>query len=141
LPPELEKDRISVSPEKLHDLLYYATLYIGEGATTASECAVLGTHAIYANTLGAGTLHEQEERYGLMYVCSDRENMDHEVTGKAIELLEDPDLWSKGKTKRERLVRDKIDVTAFMVWFVENYPESREEMNRDPKSQDRFAEV
>jgi len=139
LPEELEPYRIRVSPEKLHDLLYYATLYIGEGATTASEAAVLGTHAIYVNTLGAGTLHEQEETYELVYNFSNPENMDDDVINKAMELLEDPETRRKGKTKRERLVQDKIDVTAFMIWFVENYPRSREEMEKDPECQDRFA--
>tara|TARA_B100000315_G_C14584869_1_gene592441 strand:+ start:2797 stop:2976 length:180 start_codon:yes stop_codon:yes gene_type:complete len=50
----------------MHDVLYYATLYIGEGATMASECAMLVTHAIYVNSLTAGTLEKQEE-YGLIY--------------------------------------------------------------------------
>jgi phenylacetate-CoA ligase len=27
-------------------------------------------------------------------------------------------------SKREKLLEDKIDVTAFMVWFIENYPKS-----------------
>ncbi|WP_225420004.1 DUF354 domain-containing protein [Methanohalophilus profundi] len=67
LGPEFEKYKIKVSPEKLHDMLYYATLYIGEGATTASECAILGTHAIYVNTLRLGYTDEQEEKYGLVY--------------------------------------------------------------------------
>jgi predicted glycosyltransferase len=35
LPEELQAYQIRVSPEKLHDLLYYATLYVGEGGTTA----------------------------------------------------------------------------------------------------------
>ena len=60
LPEELEQYRLPVSPEKLHDVLFYSSLYIGEGATTASECAMLGTPAIYVNSLSAGTLEEQE---------------------------------------------------------------------------------
>jgi predicted glycosyltransferase len=32
LPKELEKYKIKVSPEKLHDLLYYASLYIGKAS-------------------------------------------------------------------------------------------------------------
>jgi len=39
-------------------------------------------------------------------------------------LLQDPDLKKKGREKRARLVSDKIDVTAFMAWFIENYPRS-----------------
>jgi len=26
--------------------------------------------------------------------------------------------------KRKRMLSDKIDVTAFMIWFIEKYPES-----------------
>jgi uncharacterized protein len=120
LPKELEKYRIKVSPEKLHDLLYYATLYIGEGATVASECAILGTHAIYINTLRLGYCDEEEERYKLVFNFSNPESMEKEAFEKAIELLERPSLRQEGKTKREKLLADKIDVTRFMVDFVEN---------------------
>jgi hypothetical protein len=30
------------------------------------------------------------------------------------------------------MLSDKIDVTAFMVWFVENYPESVKIMKENP---------
>ncbi|MCQ1539537.1 DUF354 domain-containing protein [Methanocalculus taiwanensis] len=135
LPTELEEYRMRVSPEKLHDLLYYATLYVGEGSTTASECAVLGTHAIYVNTLRLGYINEEEEKYKLVYTFSDPFTMEEGVLEKAQELLRDPDLQAKGKVKRERLLADKIDVTAFMVWFVENYPESATEMRKNSRVQ------
>jgi len=32
----------------------------------------------------------------------------------------------------------KIDPTAFMVWFIENYPESFRIMKEDPGYQERF---
>ena len=43
---------------------------------------------------------------------------------KGIELLQQPNLKKEWKDKRERMLADKIDVTAFLVWFVENYPGS-----------------
>jgi hypothetical protein len=121
---ELEKYKIKVSPEKLHDLLYYATLYIGEGATTASECAVLGTHAIYTNTLRLGYTDEEEDKYNLVYNFSDKNTMEKHTFDKALELLDNKDLKNEGKKKREILLKDKIDVTAFMIKLIENYPES-----------------
>lgn len=121
LGPEFEKYKIKVSPEKLHDLLYYATLYIGEGATTASECAILGTHAIYVNTLRLGYTDEEEYVYDLVYNFSDPDTMEKESFNKAIELLKRPNLREEGKAKGEKLLDDKIDVTKFMVEFVENY--------------------
>jgi len=118
LDPELDQYKIKVSPEKLHDLLYYATLYIGEGATTASECAILGTHAIYVNTLRLGYMDEEEEKYGLVYNCTNPKSMEKKAFEKAIELLKNPNLKQEGKTKREKLLADKIDVTKFMVDLV-----------------------
>ncbi|WP_048045394.1 DUF354 domain-containing protein [Methanosarcina mazei] len=120
LGPELDKYKIRVSPEKLHDLLYYATLYIGEGATTASECAVLGTHAVYVNTLRTGYTNEEESKYGLVFNFSEGQNMEEEAFRKALDLLKNQDLKSEGRKKREKLLNDKIDVTGFMVKEMEN---------------------
>jgi len=115
---DLDKYRITVAPEKLHDLLYYATLYIGEGATTASECAVLGTPAIYVNTLRLGYLDEQESKYGLVYCYSDPHQNQDEILAKAVELLQQDDIKQQWRLKRDKLLADKIDVTRFMVDLV-----------------------
>jgi hypothetical protein len=121
LTEEFEPYRISVSPEKMHDLLYYATLLYGESATMASECAVLGTHSIFCDFAGRGYTDEEEEKYGLVYNFKlDEENQKKSVD-KAIELLNDSELKEKGRQKRELLLKDKIDVTDFMVNFIENY--------------------
>ncbi|KAF5432073.1 hypothetical protein C5S35_17585, partial [Candidatus Methanophagaceae archaeon] len=132
LDDRLEKYKIKVSPEKLHDLLFYASLYVGEGATTASECAVLGTHAIFVNTLRLGYTDEEEEKYQLVYNFADKETMEKEAFDKALELLENNDLKQEGKNKRERLLEDKIDVTAFMCEFVEHYPDSFDKQKEKP---------
>jgi len=112
--------QIKVSPEKMHDLLYYASLYVGEGATMASEAAVLGTHAVYVNTLRLGYTDEEEEKYNLVYNFSDEKTMEKEAFDKALELLENNNLKKDGKGKREKLLADKIDVTEFMVEIIEN---------------------
>ena len=133
LPEELEKYRLPVSPEKLHDVLFYSTLYIGEGATTASECAMLGTPAIYVNSLSAGTLEEQE-RLDLLFSFRNSEG----VLEKAIEILNTPEFKAENRHRRDNMLKCTIDVTAFMVWFVENYPDSFKVMKDNPDYQDRF---
>jgi len=122
LSKRLEKYRITIPPEKIHDLLYYAKMYIGEGATMASEAAVLGTPAIYVNTLRLGYLDEQEEKYGLVYNFSDPKTAQEEAFRKAVELLEDKNLRRRWQKKRERLLNEKIDVAKFMTELIENYP-------------------
>jgi len=126
LKKDFEKYKIKVPPEKMHDLLYYATMYIGEGATMASESAILGTPAIYVNTLRLGCLDEKEKRYGLVYNFSNSKTAQKDALAKAVELLEDGNQKSKWQRKREKLLSEKIDVTKFMTDFIENHPESFE---------------
>ena len=132
LPEEFEKYRICVSPEKMHDLLYYATLLYGESSTMASECAVLGTHAIFCDFAGRGYTDEEERDYDLVYNFKLDESSQERSIEKAVELLQDPALKEKGREKQKRLLNDKIDVTAFMVWFIENYPQSVVVMKNNP---------
>ena len=134
LPEELQPYQIRVSPEKLHDLLYYATLYVGDGGTTASEAAVLGTPAIFISTLYCG-YQLDEEKYGLLYLFSDPVSGVKNGLRKAVALLNDPNLKENAYLNRLKLLEDKIDVTEFMVWFVENYPESCHQIKADPEKQ------
>jgi predicted glycosyltransferase len=67
LPEDLQSYRIDIPPERMHDALAYASLLYGESATMASECAVLGTPAIYLDNQGRGYTDEQEKKYGLVF--------------------------------------------------------------------------
>ena len=134
LPDELKKHQIKIPPERMHDALAFATLFVGEGATIASECAMLGTPAIYVNSLTAGTIEEQE-RYGLLYSFRNSNG----VLEKALELINTHELEQEWQKRRQKMLSDKIDVTAFMVWFIENYPESVRIMKENPvETQKRF---
>jgi len=106
--------------DDFQSLLYYASLYIGEGATAACEAGVLGTPWIFVSTTSRGYLDDQQNNYGLGYVISDPKL----AMEKAFEILERNDLKMKWQKKREKLLSEKIDVTKFMTWFIESYPES-----------------
>lgn len=51
LPLEFERYRIKSSPEKIHSLLFYAQVYVGDSQSMANEAGMLGTPAIRCNTL------------------------------------------------------------------------------------------
>ncbi|MCX6250400.1 MAG: DUF354 domain-containing protein [Bacteroidetes bacterium] len=133
LPELLLPYKVTVSPEKIHHVLAFSSLFIGEGATMASECAMLGIPAIYVNSLTAGTLEEQE-KYGLIFGFRNTLG----VIEKANELLSRPNLASEFQEKRMKMLKDKIDVTAFLIWFLENYPQSIRIMKENPAFQERF---
>ncbi len=124
LPPSLEKNRISVPPEKIHDFMYYANLFIGESSSMACESAVLGTPSIYLSTSRRGYIDEMESSYGLVYNYSDPETGQSDAFKKAIEILEDSNSKLKWQQKRERMLNDKIDVTKFITELVDGYPDS-----------------
>lgn len=124
LPSELEKYRIKILPERIHHLIYYADLFIGESAPMSTESAILGTPAIFVSTSRRGYTDELESKYDLLYTLSDPRNAQEKSLEMAIELLKDKDAKKKWQKKRENLINKKIDVTKFMTEFIENYPES-----------------
>lgn len=116
LPDALEPYQIHVSPKHIHDLLYYASMYVGEGATMATEAAILGTPSIYINPLGSGNLDEIIHKYELIY--------HYPSGGLALEaisaLARKADLKEAHKLRRRKMLEEKIDVTGWMVNFVES---------------------
>jgi len=119
LPLDMASYRINIPPERMHDALSYAELYYGESATMASECAVLGTPAVYLDNVGRGYTDEQERVYGAVfnYTCSPGDYKKSVLTG--VELLTDDTAKAAWRDKRNRIIRDKIDVTRFVADAVE----------------------
>jgi len=124
LDDNLEKYKINVSIEKIHDLLYYAKLFVGESQTMTTEAGVLGTPAIRCNNwVGVndmGNFIDLEFNYNLIYNFTDKRS----ALDKAIELLNNPQLKNEWALKRERLLKECVDLTSLMIWFIENYPQS-----------------
>ena len=121
LPTELRDLVLQVPLHRIHDLLFYATLYLGEGATMASEAGVLGTPWIFVSEASRGYLDDQQKRYGLGF----RETSADAALDRAETLLADPKSKESWGLKRRTLLREKIDVTNFIVNFLEGWPESR----------------
>ena len=125
---KLESYKVNIPPDKLHSLLFYAQLYIGEGGTMAVESAVLGTPAIHiestfsgrASGYLSGNFTELQKKYNLLFMFPDQKD----ALGKAIEILEDKKSKKKWREKSKKLLKDKIDVTNWMTEFVDKYPDS-----------------
>ncbi|MFN8258898.1 MAG: DUF354 domain-containing protein [Bacteroidales bacterium] len=133
LPQSLTQYRIKISPEKIHDALAFAELFVGEGLTMASECAVIGTPAILINTMKAATIDEQQG-YGLLFQITKQE----QILSKLKQLLGDTSLKSNWAEKRNKLLSEKIDITAFTLWFVKNFPSSIKILKEDQSFQEKF---
>jgi hypothetical protein len=101
---------LMLSSDKFHSFMAFASLYIGEGASMASEAAILGVPSIYVSTTTRGYLEELENKYELCYTIIDKQ----EALCKALSLLESnrKSEWSK---KRTKMLSEKIDVVDFIV--------------------------
>jgi len=124
LPDEFEEYGIRLPPERIHSLMYYAQVLIGDSQTMTTEAAILGVPAIRCNSwVGPNDMSnfvELEQEYDLIYSFRKPD----EAIQKALELLQQSDLKDSWARKRDRLLVDKVNVTQLMVDFVENYPES-----------------
>lgn len=139
---DFEKYKITFSPEKLHSALYYASLYLGDGGTTAVESALLGTPAVHVEAFKSksgkvmdatyihGNFDELVNKYGVLYTFADP----NKAINKALDILQDKNAKKELERRKEHILKEKIDVTAFMTDFIENYPESfHEYMNSKEK--------
>ena len=140
LPADLEPYRIQIPIERMHDVQAAAALFVGESATMASESVCLGTPAIYIDEVGRGYTDE-EAREGLLWMfrpvsnrAALKENEPIWISGGVEECIDKAEEIASAAFDREAYaqrhkawLQTKIDCTAFLTWFIENYPKSVEE--------------
>jgi uncharacterized protein len=122
LAPDLADLAVRGPVEQIHHLIAHARLVLGESATMSSEAAVLGVPAVFIATTGRGYTDDQERRYGLVrHFTEDQYDM---ALSAVDEILAEPALtWL---TARQRLLDEKIDVTAWMIdYFETSFAEQR----------------
>ena len=130
LPDDLKKYAYKTHPALMHDVLNGASLIVSESLTMAAEAAFLGTPSVCISTALAGTLDE-EVRLGLIELFRTSDG----IIQRSLEIVKDPQYKEKFKAKSKEIIKNKIDVTAFMVWFIENYSESFDIMKKNPNYQ------
>lgn len=137
LEPLFEEYRIQLDPLDIHHALFYADLYIGDSQTMAAEAAVLGTPSIRFNDfVGRISYLDELEQYGLTYGIESA--YPERLYAKITELLRTTDRKERWVQRRTAMLRDKIDLAAFMVWFIENYPQSAQKTSTNQQIHDKF---
>jgi predicted glycosyltransferase len=126
---EFSAYRIKIPPERMHDALSFATLYIGEGTTMAAEAAILGTPSFYVSNVKGQNCDDLEEKFGLAFTFKNPDGL----TDKIDQVLSIPDVKKEWHSRREKMLKEKIDLTSFLLWFVESYPESFQTAKNDSR--------
>lgn len=124
LPSDLRKYSLDIPKYRIHDVLNYAKLVVADTGTMITEAAMLGTPAIrFSSNAGSndlGIFIELSHKYDLVYTYDDSRM----AITKATELIKRPNLKKEWKYKKEILLNDKIDLSLFMEWFIEEFPQS-----------------
>jgi len=125
--PELKEWQLNVPSHLIHHLMYYATMFVGDSQTMTSEAAILGTPALKCNSFAhkLSVPNMLEDKYDLCYAYQPEEF--EKMYSKIEALLVLNGVKQEWQKKRDIFLRDCIDPTAFLVGFIENYPQSKKE--------------
>jgi hypothetical protein len=117
IPSEFKKYLLKIDPVDFTDVLYYSSIVVSEGTTTASEAALLGVPTIYVNKYRSGNMDEEINKYKIMLHITEK----GKLFKKLSEMLSTHNLRERWEQKRKKLFADKTNVTEWMVNFIESY--------------------
>lgn len=120
---ELSKEfmpyRINIPPERIHDVLAFASLYFGESPTMTTESALLGTPAVcissWAHTLGN---FELLSKYKLIHYYKPKNQ--NQALEKALLLLKNKTSKSSWRNRRDIFLEDMVNINECMLDIIQS---------------------
>ncbi len=137
-PENLEKYRLKINPNDIHHVLFHTSLFISDSQSMSVETALLGVPSIrFSDFAGKiSVLEELEHIYKLTFGITTNEP--EKLLILTNKLLSEKNIKATFNIRRQKMLSEKIDVTAFFVWFIENYPQSAGIMKENPDYQNIF---
>lgn len=129
---------LSIDPKDIHHILKKASILICDSQSMSVEAAMLGTPSLrYSSFAGKiSVLEELEKKYQLTFGFKIG---DVKIfIEKLIEILNFTNLDEEFEKRRIKMINDKINVTNFLVWLIEEYPNSAENFIVNPSIQNNF---
>jgi predicted glycosyltransferase len=135
---EFNKYRLNINPSDMHSVLANASMLICDSQSMSVEAAMLGVPSIRVSDFVGkiSVLEELEHNYDLTFGIKPSDEVS--LYKKINELLDTPDVKEVFQERRSRMLNDKIDVTAFLTWFLQNYPASKKLIKENPDYQYNF---
>lgn len=117
---KLEKYQLPVDPSEIHHVLAFADIFIGDSQSMTVEAAILGVPSLRINSFAdrCSILLELQNKYQLTYsFFPSQEEMIFKRLGN---WLSDENLRELWQEKRKKMLEEKIDLTAWMVDYIES---------------------
>ena len=126
LPSEFEQYRISIPPERMHDVLAFASVVVGDSGSMAAEAAVLGTPNVFYGSFAGRLeyLNDLEDRFDVArsFPPEDAARMLDEVDVLTAGTNERP-RWQQ---RRHKMLGETVDVST---WYYDLVTELVDERN------------
>lgn len=133
-----EPFRLNIDPLDIHHVMAFASIYIGDSQTMAAEAGVLGVPFIRFNDFVSriGYLNELENKYNLGFGIkpSEPEKL-IELINNLVRMANRAEVFA---FRRMKMLNEKINLTEFIVWLIEYYPESVKILEHNPEYQFKF---
>jgi uncharacterized protein len=138
LDESLKRFELKINPLEMQSVLSNATMLISDSQSMTMEAAMLGVPSIrFSDFAGRiSVLEELQHVYNLTFGIPTKSP--ELLFEKLNELLALPYLAKEFQNRRQKMLADKIDVTAFVAWFIENYPQSVGVLRENTEYQERF---
>ena len=132
-----KKYELNIPVHLFHSLEYYADLVFGESPTITTESAMLGTPSICVSSWAHGSLGNFLElgKYEMSY--SFHPNDESLAIEKGIHILKNNEKVVF-QNRAYKFMQEHIDLSAFLYWFILNYPKSHQKIKELPNYQDKF---
>jgi hypothetical protein len=138
IPHEYEKYILKLNPTHLHHFLYFSELLICDSQSMTVEASILGVPSIrisdFINKISV--LNELEFRYGLTIGIKPSDNK--KIIDTLLILLKKENLKIDYLLLRNKMLQEKINVSNFLTWILENPNERLKEILVNPKLQLNF---
>ncbi len=139
IPEKYRKYQLAINKNDIAHYLYHAKLLIADSTTMCSEAAVLGTPSIeydnYFNEIEQ--MIQLKDEYDLI-TCIEPPDENALMIAVDDHLANLSEKRLQCIARRDKYLQDKIDVSGFLVWLFENYPDSFRQFQADPAIQYRF---
>ena len=129
--------QLKIKHSDIHHLMAFSSLLISDSQSMSVESAMLGTPNLRFSDFSGriSVLEELEHKYGLTKGIKTTEP---QQLIENTRVLLSKDSIEEFKEHRRKMLEDKIDVTSFLTWYIEDYPESRKIMKKNPNYQHNF---
>jgi predicted glycosyltransferase len=138
LDKKYEAFKLKIKPSAMHEFMTKTSLLICDSQSMTVEAAILGIPNIrYSSFAGKiSVLEELEKKYELTYGIKSGD--EEKLMNTLSEIINDKEIKEKFIARKTTMLNEKIDVTSFLIWFIENYPESEKIMKDNPDYQLNF---